>query len=154
LSGYGSRGYGQGYGNLSGSTGRPEMRSRRGPRGYQRSDERLREEIIDRLLQQEDINLEDIQVDVNDGIVTLSGTVDNRRTKHQIEDIIDGIWGVKDIANNLHLQGGSESVQSGRSDRSGREAPGYSGSPGGSMGSSTYESSGSQSGRTGSNKPR
>jgi len=43
--------------------------------------------------------------------VTLSGTVDSRRVKHMIEDIVDSVWGVKDITNNLRIQSGSESGQ-------------------------------------------
>jgi hypothetical protein len=89
--------------------GRPiDMRSRRGPKGYQRSDDRLREEIIDKLLQQSDIELDEIEVDVTGGKVTLSGNIDNRRVKHQIEDIVDSVWGVKEIANNLRIQSNME----------------------------------------------
>jgi hypothetical protein len=90
-----------------------DMRSRRGPKGYQRSDDRLREEIIDKLLQQSDIELDEIEVDVSGGKVTLSGTIDNRRVKHQIEDIVDSVWGVKDIANNLRIRSNSENRSGG-----------------------------------------
>jgi len=120
---YGGQG-GTATGFGSSTAGRQsDLRSRRGPKGYQRSDDRLREEVIDKLLQQSDIDLDQIEVQVSQGDVTLSGTVENRRVKHQIEDVIDSVWGVKEITNNLKVSGGLFSGMFGgsndRNDRSG-----------------------------------
>jgi len=84
-----------------------QRRERRpGPRGYQRSDERLREEVYDRLIQQTDIDVSDIEVAATEGVITLSGAVDSRWEKHRVEDLVDSIWGAKDIRNNLRVKSG------------------------------------------------
>lgn len=50
------------------------------------------------------IDATDIQVDVNDGIVTLTGTVDSRREKRMAEDVAESVSGVWDVNNHLSLQ--------------------------------------------------
>lgn len=75
------------------------------PRGYERSDERLRELICERLTEA-DIDASDIEVKVEQGIVTLEGSVHARWMKHQAEDITDDVGGVKDIHNQLRVQSG------------------------------------------------
>lgn len=70
------------------------------PRGYQRSDERLRELICERLTDA-DLDARDIEVQVRDGDVTLEGSVPARWMKHQAEDIVDDCAGVKNIDNRL-----------------------------------------------------
>jgi hypothetical protein len=121
------------------------MRSRRGPKGYQRSDDRLREEIIDKLLQQSDIELDEIEVDVSGGRVTLSGGIEDRRTKHQIEDIVDSVWGVKDIANNLRIQSGTDTYSQRSQGQGGWGGPGRSYAPegAGEYGNTSNEGEGS-----------
>jgi osmotically-inducible protein OsmY len=78
-------------------------RDRRGPKGYTRSDQRLMEEICDRLVQQVDIDPGDIEVRVTEGLVELEGSIDSRASKHRVEDLVDSVWGVKDIRNNLRV---------------------------------------------------
>ncbi len=82
----------------------------RGPHGYQRSDERIKEEINDRLYQHGRIDASDIFVDVDGGEVTLSGSVKGRREKRLAEDIADSVPGVVDVNNHLHLQKRSQST--------------------------------------------
>src|SRR6185295_6464250 len=79
-------------------------RQRRGPRGYQRSDERLREEVYDRLIQQTEIDVGDIEVAVAEGVITLSGAVGSPWEQHRVEDLVDSIWGAKDIKNELRVR--------------------------------------------------
>ena len=50
-----------------------------GPQGYQRSDERIREDINERLTQHGRLNARDIQVEVKDGEATITGTVESRQ---------------------------------------------------------------------------
>lgn len=76
-----------------------------GPKGYQRSDERLREDISERLLQAEHIDSSDVTVEVTGGKVRLEGTVPERRMKHAIEDLVDACPGVQDIENRLKVRG-------------------------------------------------
>lgn len=70
-----------------------------GPKGYRRTDERLREAICERLLEDPDIDAREITVEVADGVVTLEGRVENRLSKHIIEDLVDDCSGVTGIRN-------------------------------------------------------
>jgi osmotically-inducible protein OsmY len=81
----------------------------KGPRGYIRSDERIREDINDRLTDYSHLDASDIEVAVNDGAVVLTGWVENRWAKRSAEDIVDTVSGVKDVQN--HLRVGSPTSQ-------------------------------------------
>jgi osmotically-inducible protein OsmY len=76
----------------------------RGPKNYRRSDERIREEINDRMTESEWLDASDIEVFVQAGEVTLSGTVDSRYAKRLAEDIADSVSGVGNVQNNLRVQ--------------------------------------------------
>jgi osmotically-inducible protein OsmY len=104
-SGYGMY-YGQGY-SQDYSRGYGSAYSGRGPKNYSRSDERIAEDINERLMRHYEIDASDIEVHVRNGEVTLTGTVDNRRMKHLVEDIADDIAGVKDVNNQLRVNRGS-----------------------------------------------
>jgi osmotically-inducible protein OsmY len=75
----------------------------KGPKGYQRSDERLREMLCERLRDDPNIDASDVSVSVQNGLVTLEGTVDSRSTKIMIEDVAEQ-FGVDDVQNNLRVQ--------------------------------------------------
>ena len=53
-----------------------------GPEEYQRPDDRITEEVNDRLTRHGQIDASQIQVSVKNGEVTLTGTVNNRQAKH------------------------------------------------------------------------
>jgi len=74
-----------------------------GPRGYRRSDERMQEDINDRLTWHGQVDATEIMVDVQDGIATLTGTVNSRQEKRLAEDIAESIPGVTDVQNNLKI---------------------------------------------------
>jgi hypothetical protein len=74
----------------------------RGPRSYQRGDDRIRADICDRLMQGW-MNAEDVEVRVKNGDVTLSGTVRSRDEKRAIEELAEEVLGVKDVANNIRI---------------------------------------------------
>jgi osmotically-inducible protein OsmY len=82
---------------------RSESHSGRGPRGYQRSDERIREDVNDRLTDDWRVDASDIEVTVSSGVVTLSGRVDNRDDKRRAEEIAEDVKGVKDVTNQLRI---------------------------------------------------
>jgi osmotically-inducible protein OsmY len=84
----------------------------RGPKGYQRSDERLREEVSDRLMADDQIDASDIEVQVRNGEVTLTGTVPDRWSKRSAEDCAEQVMGVRDVMNQIRVQGTSESGSS------------------------------------------
>jgi len=76
----------------------------RGPKGYVRSDERIREEVCERLSDHDDVDASDIAVFVRDREVTLEGSVETRRMKHLSEDIADSVSGVEDVHNRLTVR--------------------------------------------------
>jgi len=78
----------------------------RGPKGWQRSDERIREEINERLTDHPDVDASDIDVEVKNGEVTLKGTVDSRDSKRTAEDIAYGVSGVRDVHVQLRVNRG------------------------------------------------
>jgi hypothetical protein len=75
----------------------------RGPKGYKRSDQRIEEDINDRLMHQYQIDATEVEVKVQNGEVTLTGTVQNRNDKHLIENLVDSIGGVQEIHNQLRV---------------------------------------------------
>ena len=86
----------------------------KGPRGYKRSDERIREDINDRLTDYSHLDASDIEVTVTDGAVVLTGLVENRWAKRYAEEIVDSVSGVKDVQNNLRVgRSTSETVDTG-----------------------------------------
>ena len=62
-----------------------------GPRGYQRTDDRIRDEINDRLTAHGFIDATDIERQVDDGKVTLTD-----------------VYGVRDVHNDLRISSGAE----------------------------------------------
>jgi osmotically-inducible protein OsmY len=95
----------------------------RGPKGYKRSDERIREDINEQLTRHPDVDASEIEVQVQEGQVTLSGTVNERHCKRMAEDIAEGISGVQDVRNEIRVQrtgaSGSDSNMSADQNRSG-----------------------------------
>lgn len=77
----------------------------KGPAGYQRSDERIRELVCESLTDDDEIDASHVEVLVSGGEVTLSGTVDDRRTKRAAEDCAYCVSGVRDVQNRLRVCG-------------------------------------------------
>jgi hypothetical protein len=75
----------------------------KGPKGYKRSDERIREDISDHLTQDYLVDATLIEVIVLDSECTLNGTVPTRDEKRRAEDIAERIMGVKHVQNNLRV---------------------------------------------------
>lgn len=68
-----------------------------------RKDEQIREDIYQRLDARADIDAPDISLHVKNGTVTIEGEVADAMLRHRIEQCVDGIAGVTDINNRLHL---------------------------------------------------
>lgn len=73
----------------------------KGPRDWKRSDETIKEEACEALTQDRDIDASEIEVEVKNGIIYLSGTVDNRYAKRLAEECVENIFGVQDVQNQL-----------------------------------------------------
>ena len=116
----------RGYSAMAGSRYASETRRGRGPRNYRRSDERILEDVCERLMEDDYVDAADIEVQVQDGVVTLTGTVHERWEKHRAEDITDACSGVREVENRIR-------VSSARRGPSARE----SGGPGAATSSSS-----------------
>jgi hypothetical protein len=75
-----------------------------GPRGYRRSDERIREDVCERFTEHGQLDPSDVEVSVREGEVLLTGTVATRAQKRLAEDIADLAFGVVEVHNHLHVQ--------------------------------------------------
>jgi BON domain-containing protein len=143
-SGYGQSGYGQGgaeqgawrggydespgfrgssYGQSSYSPGLTYSRAiivgrfyGRGPKGYRRSDERIREDVSEELFRHPEIDASEIEVQAQNGEVTLTGKVEDRHQKRLAEDLAERVSGVTDIHNQLKVDRGFFAKLFGRSE--------------------------------------
>lgn len=118
--GYGGYGYGYGQGQWGnqgfGGLGQPVTETitewwlipgpatGMGPQNTQRADQRVEEDVCDRLTAHGHLDARTISVSVKDGEVTLTGTVDSRQAKRVADQIADGVAGVKDVHNQLRVQ--------------------------------------------------
>lgn len=75
----------------------------KGPKGYTRSDEKIKNEIEEKLYHDSFIDATDIEVSVKDGEVTLKGKVENKQSKRRAEDFAENITGVHDVSNQLKV---------------------------------------------------
>lgn len=75
----------------------------RGPRNYRRADERIHEDVCERLTADPRVDAFDVEVRVKDGEVTLAGNVNSREEKRRAEDDALSVNGVKDVINELHV---------------------------------------------------
>ena len=87
----------------------------KGPKGYVRTDERIKEDVHERLTDDGWVDASEIEVDVKNGEVFLKGTVNNRQEKRRAEDIVENISGVKNVENHIKVQqAGSKSASTGQ----------------------------------------
>lgn len=77
--------------------------SGKGPKGYRRSDERIREDVCEALEQHPSVDASEIDVAVKDGIATLTGTIQSRQMKRQAEECVEGVRGISDVKNELRV---------------------------------------------------
>lgn len=75
-----------------------------GPDGYRRKDESIREDVCETLLWNPEVDASEIEVIVQEGLVSLKGFVDSRHAKRTAERIIDHIPGILDIHNQLIIK--------------------------------------------------
>ena len=80
----------------------------RGPRGYVRSDQRIYEDLCDRLTENPFIDASDVEVLVRDGKVRLAGSLDNAIALRQAEEIAREVAGVAHVQNELTVRAGGE----------------------------------------------
>lgn len=76
----------------------------KGPKGYRRSDDRIREDVCDRIASWGWVDASDVEVRVQEAEVTLSGSVSARRDKRLLEEMIEGVPGVLDVHNQIRVR--------------------------------------------------
>lgn len=75
-----------------------------GPAGYTRTDERIREDVSERLTDDWAVDARKIEIAVSGGEITLNGTVSSRDQKRRAEDLAEDVSGVKHVQNNLRVE--------------------------------------------------
>ncbi|MDQ0142291.1 BON domain-containing protein [Cupriavidus necator] len=75
-----------------------------GPKNYRRGDDRIHDEVCDRLAHAHELDVSEVTVHVQDGLVTLEGHVGDRRSKYDIEEIAERVFGVQDVVNHIHVR--------------------------------------------------
>jgi osmotically-inducible protein OsmY len=83
----------------------------RGPRNYRRSDDRICDDVNDRLTDHPFLDAYNIDVKVTTGEVLLSGTVKDRFSKRLAEDIAEDVPGVQNVENRLRVEREEERVR-------------------------------------------
>jgi hypothetical protein len=94
----------------------------RGPRNYVRADDRIVDDIVDRLTDDPQIDASEILVMIENGEVTLSGDVPERARKHRAEDLAADARGVREVHNRIRVDNGARSAgKPGQAVRSGND---------------------------------
>ena len=83
-------------------TGHPHRN--KGPKGWQRADDAIREDACEALAYRQDLDASDIEVEVKGGEVTLNGTVRDRGQKRLAESLVENVRGVYDVHNRLTIR--------------------------------------------------
>ena len=75
----------------------------RGPKNYQRSKERIYEDVCDRLYIDDRLDASEIEVNVDNNEVVLTGTVTSKEAKRRAEDLAESIPGVRNVENRIKV---------------------------------------------------
>lgn len=101
---YGPSGFGTGRrGPWQGGAREQDDYTGRGPKDYRRSDDRIREEVSDRLTDDYGVDASNITVQVKDGEVTLTGSVTTREQKRRAENLAEATSGVREVTNTVRV---------------------------------------------------
>jgi hypothetical protein len=132
----GSGGFGPVSRGSSGETAQWSGHAGRGPKDYQRSDERIREDVCDRLTADPEVDATEVTVEARNGEVTLNGSVHSRDEKRAAESCIEQVPGVREVINQLRVSPMRGSDEAGTGSGAGGRAGQTHGSGKGSRSSS------------------
>lgn len=103
----GAPGIDEDFGTSSAGRGREEILPNLMPEGdgvaETKVDREIREEIMDAFTHDTSLDADDVTVRVEDGVVTLSGTVLDSRMRQEIEDAVQSVPRVDEVVNCLIL---------------------------------------------------
>lgn len=74
-----------------------------GPQFHRRSDDKIHEEIWELLSNNADLDASEVELQVESGAVTLTGTVDSRDARWLTEDLVSSVTGVREVNNRLKV---------------------------------------------------
>lgn len=75
----------------------------KGPKEYKRSQERIQEDVCDRLTDDDYLDASNISVEIQGNDVVLTGTVNSREQKRRAEDLVERISGVQNVENRIRI---------------------------------------------------
>jgi Flp pilus assembly secretin CpaC len=75
----------------------------KGPKDYKRSEDRIKEDVCDRLSDDDMVDASHIQIQVQGQEVVLTGSVSSREEKRRAEDVVESISGVRNVENRLRV---------------------------------------------------
>jgi osmotically-inducible protein OsmY len=75
----------------------------RTPQFHRRTDDKIHEEIWELLANNPDLDASEIELHVEGGEVTLTGTVESRDAKWLTEDLVTSVTGVREVNNRLKV---------------------------------------------------
>ncbi len=76
----------------------------KGPKGYKRSDDRIREDVCEMIARQGHIDASDVEVRVESATVILTGTVAARQDKRGLEQLVERCRGIDDVQNEIRVR--------------------------------------------------
>lgn len=82
----------------------------KGPKGWSRSDQRVREEVCERLTEDRLLDARGVEVSVADGVVTLRGEVPGSSDAAHAEMLARGAPGVRDVVTELRHAPGTRAI--------------------------------------------
>ena len=75
-----------------------------GPQGYARTDQRIHDDVCDRLTDDRHVDARQIEVKVAAGVVALAGQVPVRTMKWRAEEIAEAVTGVTEVDNQIRVR--------------------------------------------------
>jgi|GEM_PF-750953 len=94
---------GQLGGGSRSASGTEKDYSGRGPRGYQRADDKIWEDVCDALANAFEVDASDMEVYVEDNVVFLSGNANTPEEAWRAEKLAYNVYGVDSVRNQLHI---------------------------------------------------
>jgi osmotically-inducible protein OsmY len=85
-----------------------------GPRNYRRPDERIHADVCEALTDDPRVDAREIEVAVDDEVVTLTGCVRSRAEKRRAEDVALRCRGVHDVLNALRVAACDDEITIGK----------------------------------------
>ena len=83
----------------------------KGPKGWERSDEHILDDVCSSLTRHRDVDPRDIGIGVVNGTVMLSGTIVDAGQKRLVESIVSEVVGVREIQSDIHVESHSDASQ-------------------------------------------